>query len=763
MRDVRRGSCNGRRRLAAAACATLAIALPRGDAHSAPASGAILPVPAEVIPAEGTYHVGATIEVRIPAHDAGSAAAARSLAEYAARSGGPACDVRVGRPVAGAVAFERRPGLAPEGYVLEVRADGVTIAASTDAGLFYGAVTLSQLLPPRAAPAELPAQRIRDQPAYPWRGLMLDSARHFQSSAFVNSMIEWMAWHKLNVLHWHLTDDQGWRLEIRKYPRLTSVGAWRTPAGVGPAPLPRYGGFYSQREVRDIVAFAAAHHVTIVPEIDMPGHAQAAIAAYPALGSTDGPPPAVSARWGVHTYLFNPDAATLAFLEDVLAEVVELFPGRYVHIGGDEAVKDQWRASARVQARARELGREDPEALQAYFTERMGRFLAARGRRLVGWDEVLRPDLAADAVVMSWHGTSGAHAAAVAGHDAVLTPWPTLYFDNRQSDLPAEPPGRTHVASLADVYAFEPRDPALSEAEQRHVLGVQGNLWTEHVRTEPRVEWMALPRAAAVAELGWSPPARRQWPDFLARLAAFAPRYRALGIHAADSAFAVEAQLAPSRAGVEVTLANQTNFGEIRYTTDGTEPGPASARYTTPLELALGTELRATTFAGAERLAATWSRQLDHRSIARRGTGELGLCTDGVGLLLEPRRADGGTGDAVAVDIMNPCWIYRSAELGTGARLAAAVVPLPFNYELGADLAKVRLGDGDARAAELEVRIDRCDSEPVARLPLPRDPVTAILPEVRLPPRPGRHDVCLRVVRPTLEPLWALEWVEIGE
>ncbi len=762
MRDVRRGSYNGRRRLAAAAFATLVGALLSGAAAAAPSAGAVLPIPAQVLPGDGAYHVGAMLDVRVPARDAGAAAAARYLAELLARLGGPACDVRAGRPATGAIAFERHTGLATEGYALEVRQDGVTIAASSDAGLFYGAVTLSQLLPPPGSPAELPAQRIRDQPVYAWRGLMLDSARHFQSPAFVKSMIDWMAWHKLNVLHWHLTDDQGWRLEIRKYPRLTSVGAWRLPAVVGP-PMPRYGGYYSQREVRDIVAFAATRHVTIVPEIDMPGHAQAAIAAYPALGSTDGPPPAVSARWGVHSYLFNPDAATLGFLEDVLAEVVELFPGRYVHVGGDEAVKDQWRASARVRARAHELGRDDPEALQAYFTERMGRFLAARGRRLVGWDEVLRPGLARDAVVMSWHGTSGAHAAAVAGHDAVLAPWPTLYLDNRQSALPSEPPGRTRVISLEDVYAFEPRDPTLDDAGRHHVLGVQANLWTEHIRTEPRLEWMALPRAAAVAELGWSPPERRRWPDFIARLAAFAPRYRALGLHAADSAFAVDARLATSPAGIEVTLANQSRFGEIRYTTDGTEPGPSSARYATPLSLAPGTELRAATFAGPERIATTWSRRLDPESIARRGTGELELCTDGVGLLLEPRRPDGGANGVVAVDIMNPCWIYRGAELGGGASISAAVAPLPFNYELGADLAKVRIGDGNARGAELEVRVDRCDAAPVARLSLPAEPAAATLAAVRLPPLPGRHDVCLRLVRPALEPLWAVEWVEIGE
>src|SRR5258706_1859560 len=392
-------------------------------------------------------------------------------------------------------------------------------------------------------------------------------------------MIDWLAWHKLNVLQWPLTDDQGWRIEIRRSPRLTSVGAWRTPPSLGPASSGApgegpYGGYYTQREIRDLVAYAAFRHVSIVPEIDMPGHAQAAIAAYPELGSLEAPPPPVSSRWGGHTYLYNLEPRTFAFIENVLREVIELFPSRYIHAGGDEAVKDQWRAPALVHARARQLGINDLQALHGYFPERNGRFLAAHCRRLVGWDEILRPELSTDAVVMSWHGTSGAHAAAVAGNDTILSPWPTLYFDNRQSALPSEPPGRTRVISLEDVYRFDPVDASLSDAQRRHVLGLQANIWSEHISSDARVDWMSLPRAAAVAEVGWSPPARRQWPDFLQRLAAFMPRYRALGAHSADSAFAVDARISVSSGKPAVTLANQSGLGEIRYTIDGQEPTP---------------------------------------------------------------------------------------------------------------------------------------------------------------------------------------------
>ncbi len=723
----------------------------------------MIPIPAEAILDGGSFRMHPGLRLRVAAGDPDAAVAARYLSGLLARSRGLSLAVQTGGPSAGTIAFERRSGLGPEAYRLEVLPRGITISATGFAGLLYGAVTLWELLPPGRGEAYVPAQRIRDQPAYPWRGLMLDSARHFQSPAFVKSMIDWMAWHKLNVLHWHLTDDQGWRLEIRKYPRLTAIGAWRTPASVGAPSATRYGGFYTQREVQDIVAFAATRNVTIVPEIDMPGHAQAAIAAYPALGSTDGAAPPVSARWGVHTYLFNPDEATLSFLEDVLAEVVELFPGPYVHVGGDEAVKDQWRASPRVLARARQLGIDDMEALQGYFTDRMGRFLAARGRRLVGWDEILRPDLNKNAVVMSWRGTSGARAAAIAGYDTVLSPWPTLYFDNRQSTLPSEPPGRTSVISLEAVYRFEMRDAALDAAQQRHVLGVQANVWTEHIRTEERVEWMTLPRAAAVAELGWSPPSRRSWPDFLARLAASLPRYHAFGIHVADSVFAVDGRLKATAAGAEVSLTNQAHVGDIRYTTDGHEPSNGSAVYSAPLALAPGGEVRAATFVGGAQVSATWSRHIDRAALARRSSRELDLCSDGLGLLLEPRDAGGDPAGIVALDIMNPCWIYRAVDLSHGGRLTAAVAALPFNFEIGADVNKIRVGDARTANGELEVRLDACDAAPAATVALGAARGPATLPAVALPQLPGRHDVCLRFARPALEPMWALDWVEIGE
>ncbi|HKC15161.1 MAG TPA: family 20 glycosylhydrolase [Steroidobacteraceae bacterium] len=752
----------------AVACAVICTALMGAVLSNSAAAGAVIPLPAEMTPAEGAFRMAPGTALRVKAGDRDAARAAQYFAGLVSLTRGFAPGVNRSAPAAGAISFQRRAGMAPEGYELKITPRQITLSATTAAGLFYGAITLWELLPMGQGAGEVPAQLIRDAPQFSWRGLMLDSARHLQSPAYIRSMIDWMAWHKLNVLQWHLTDDQGWRVEIRRYPRLTSVGAWRNPPSLGPASSGApgegpYGGYYTQREIRELVAYAASRHVTIVPEIDMPGHAQAAIAAYPVLGSMEGPAPPVSARWGIHTYLYNLEPGTFTFIENVLREVIELFPSRYIHVGGDEAVKDQWRASALVQARAQRLGITDPEALQGYFTERIGRFLAAHGRRLVGWDEILRPGLASDAIVMSWHGTSGAHAAAIAGNDTILAPWPTLYFDNRQSTLSSEPPGRTRVLSLEDVYRFDPHDATLSEAQGRHVLGLQANIWTEHISTEARVDWMALPRAAAVAELGWSPAVRRQWPDFLQRLAAFMPRYRALGPNSADSAFAIDARISASADHVAVTLANQTGFGEIRYTLDGQDPAPDSPRYAVPLEVTPGTELHAATFAGQERLSQVWSRRTDLPSIAHRSSRELELCSDGIGLLLEPPPGAAPPGTIVALDLMNPCWMYREVDLTHGAHVTAAVVPLPFNFEIGADAQKIPVGDARSAVGELEIRVDSCSAPPLATLTLTSGTTLTALPAVQLTPLTGRHDLCLRFARPALNPMWALDWVEITE
>jgi hexosaminidase len=745
------------------------------SSRAEPAHAGVIPLPASSTPGAGSCRLNASTRMFVPRGDGAAKAAADYLAGLWTRTNALRLQVIAGAPPAASagvcrIVFRRAEGTGAEGYRIEVSPQEIIVAAGTAAGLFYGAVTLWQLLPPGISGGAIAAQAIVDSPRYAWRGLMLDSARHFQSTAFIRSMIDWMAWHKLNVFHWHLTDDQGWRLQIRRYPKLTSVGAWRGAGG------DRYGGYYTQAEVAGIVRFAAMRHVQIVPEIDMPGHATAAIAAYPWLGST-AELLKVSENWGVHPHLFNLEPRTFEFLEAVLDEVMHLFPSRYLHVGGDEAVKDEWNSSTEIQARARELGISDSAALQAYFTRRMAGYLEARGRRLVGWDEILTPGMPKSAVVMSWHGTSGAHDAALAGNDAVLTPQPTLYFDRRQSALANEPPGRLEISSLEAVYNFDPAVPGLSGAQQQQVLGMQANIWTEHIQNEQRVEWMTLPRAAALAEVAWSPPSSlgaRNWNNFLQRLVPMLGRYSAFGLHYADSAFGISLEFSREH-GVklsqlpELADANDAARATIRYTIDGHDPLPASTEYTIALDVPEDTELRAATFIDHRQVSRTLIKAIDRHTGRRRDSHELTLCSQQIGLLLEAAHGKTSDGAPLAIDIMNPCWIYSNVDLSQPVDVSASVASIPFNYEIGKDAAAIKVGDARTLVGELEIHIDSCDSKAIATLPLPRISVGSVAAlasqQISLDSHAGisgRHNLCLRFARPALDPMWALNWFEIG-
>ncbi|MGH8494960.1 MAG: family 20 glycosylhydrolase [Gammaproteobacteria bacterium] len=662
-----------------------------------------------------------------------------------------------------------------EAYRLDVSPERITVTANRVAGLLYGAVTVWQLATagPRQGDAiRIPAVTVIDEPRFAWRGLMLDSARHYVRPDFIERMIDWMALHKLNVLHWHLTDDQGWRLQIDAYPRLTSVGAWRVPAGAAAADNRdpetgeprRYGGFYTKDEVRDIVAYAARRQVTIVPEIEMPGHAQAAIAAYPELGVGEATPD-VPADWGIHTWLFGVGEDTFAALETILTEVLELFPGRYIHVGGDEAVKTQWIESERVQARMRELGLEDETALQSWFVKRIERFLEARGRRLIGWDEILEGGIAPRATVMSWRGIDGALEAASLGHDTVLTPWPTLYFDHRQSPLASEPPGRGLVVSLEDVYRFEPMPDQLAPDERRHVLGIQANLWSEHIRTEDRVARMAFPRAAALAEVAWSQPDRTNWHSFLSRLPAQFARYRSLGIPFATSAFDLRANAEwVGRGKVKVELSNLSGAGEIRYTTDGSRVTVASARYSDRLQLLSGTQLAARTFLDGRAVSRELRGEVG-RMANRRASQDLELCTSELVLSLEDDAPLEGQRAVFFLDIMNPCWLWRDVDLDDVSAITAAVGQVPFNFQFGADRPEFRLVTPQTPEGELEVRANGCDGERIAVLPLGkaarRHDVSVLSAELAAPPE-GTTDLCFRFTASDVDPLWAIDWVALS-
>jgi hexosaminidase len=444
--------------------------------------------------------------------------------------------------------------LGAEGYELVATTNGVVIRAPMPAGLFYGAVTLVQLLPPemcaQSAPTqgrevawELPCVTISDSPRFPWRGLMLDVSRHFYSKEEVKQLLNAMALHKLNTFHWHLVDDNGWRIEIKKYPKLTSVGAWRDGVGFGLAtnsttaygPDGRYGGFYTQDDIREVVAYAQRLHITIVPEIEMPGHSLAALTAYPEYGTGDGPF-VVPLKGGVNPGIYSPaKAGTFDFLDGVLTEVAELFPAKYIHIGGDEVPKGPWKNDVACQELMKREGLNNEEELQSWFIRRVEKIVNAKGKTLIGWSEILQGGLAQNATVMDWIG--GGREAASQGHDVVMSPTSNCYLDYYQSrDQAAEPRAIGGFLPLQKVYALEPVPAGLAPEFEKHVLGAQGNVWTEYIPNLKHLEYMTFPRLTALSEVAWSSKAARNFDDFKRRLKTDEARLDQLGVNYRNSA-----------------------------------------------------------------------------------------------------------------------------------------------------------------------------------------------------------------------------------
>jgi len=488
-----------------------------------------------------------------------------------------------------------------ESYEISAGPTGIEIRAGSHAGLFYGIQTLRQLLQPGATTGSrgtadkdwtVPALEIRDNPRFVYRGLHLDVGRHYFTPEFIKRYIDLLASYKLNVFHWHLTEDQGWRLQIDRYPRLTEVGSHRRETileknfdpYVGDG-IP-HGGFYAKDEVRDIVAYAAERFVTVIPEIELPGHSVAALAAYPELACTEGPFE-VATVWGVKEDIYCPHERTFEFLEGVLTEVMELFPSPYIHIGGDEAPKARWEESVAAQEVMRREGLADEHELQSWFIRRIERFLLEHDRRLIGWDEILEGGLAPQATVMSWRGVNGGIEAARQGHDVIMTPTSHMYFDYYQGvDPSAEPLAIGGYLPLEKVYAFEPVPAVLSEAEGQHILGVQANLWTEYIKTPEQAEYMAYPRALALAEVAWSPAQGRDWPGFMVRLPAQLARLSALGVnYRIPEPTGLEEDRLTLSDRMVVELGNPVSAGEIRYTLDGSDPGPDSPLYGKSLDL----------------------------------------------------------------------------------------------------------------------------------------------------------------------------------
>ncbi|MFQ5637594.1 MAG: beta-N-acetylhexosaminidase [bacterium] len=519
---------------------------------SKPSEVSIIPQPLEVSQQPGIFSLSPQTKIIVVADNPSAREVASYLAEFVKAATGyqiPVTSSVDASAIERAIALIQAPdaALGEEGYRLVVGPNSISIRAQQAAGLFYGVQTLLHLLPPELFSKEktgqkqwtIPCVRIKDAPRFRWRGMHLDVSRHFFSVEFIKKYIDLLAMHKMNVFHWHLTEDQGWRIEIKKYPKLTEVSAFRDQTLIGHArDLPlrfdgvRHGGFYSQSEITEVVEYARQRHITVVPEIEMPGHSVAALAAYPQLSCTGGPFK-VSAQWGVHEDIYCAgNDSTFIFLQDVLTEVLELFPSQYIHIGGDEAPKARWQTCSKCQQRIKEHGLQDEHALQSYFVKRIEKFLNSKGRKLIGWDEILEGGLAPEATVMSWRGTKGGIAAAGSGHDVIMTPTSHCYFDYYQAKT-GEPLAIGGYLPLQKVYSFEPVPEEIPAEKRKHILGAQGNVWTEYMSDPGQVEYMVLPRMSAMAEVVWSAKAVRDFGDFerrlqkhYDRLAAFGARYR---------------------------------------------------------------------------------------------------------------------------------------------------------------------------------------------------------------------------------------------
>ncbi|MGR6328861.1 beta-N-acetylhexosaminidase [Sphingomonas sp. XXL09] len=746
----------------------------------------LVPMPQSVTPAAGRFTIIDAMQVGTPAGDAGTAAAARFLLDQVKATRGLTLrsvdtDARI--------RFVRDPAVAgDEAYRLTVTAQRITVAASGDRGLIHGAATLAQLASPDAAfgkPAVVAGMTIADAPRFAWRGLMVDVARHFQPIDFLYKTVDRMAAVKLNTLHLHLTDDQGWRVEIRKYPKLTSVGGWRTPPSTGgAAPAEKVGGFYTQEQLRGLVAYAAARGITIVPEIDLPGHATALVAAYPELGIL-GDRPAVSNQWGIMPYLFNPNPRGIQFVKDVLDELMTVFPGTYIHLGGDEAIKDQWQRSPEVQAQMKALGIKDENALQSWMIDQFGGYLESKGRRLIGWDEILEGGLPQSASVMSWRGEQGGIDAANQGHDVVMSPGNPLYLNGLQSRRSDEPPGRLDITTLAQVYAYDPLPKGIAADKAHHVLGAQGNLWSEYIVTPYQMEHLMFPRAAAVAEITWSPPQQRDFAGFLPRVVRQADRWTKSGAHVADSAFAVDFALTGTRGAalradtVGVTLATQVPYGTIRYTLDGRAPTLASKVYAAPLSVKPGTVVTAVAFADGLSTAAPRRFDTSRAALLARTSSEMQACPAGaLGLRVPLTSESTANAPAYNINLFDTCTLYPDAPLDVARGYRVDVVRLARHYGLAhearmlrdhynvSDFGELLVQVGCIAAAKAQEAGDKT-AHPIAAgaFPLP-DPASS--PQRfsftgTLPAGTGDQDVCFQFTSPLDQPFYTVAAAQLTE
>ena len=575
----------------------------------------IVPQPAKVTRTDGVFAITNRTQIIVPNGNTGFRAVAQLLADRLKLDGTrvSVIDLNASKSTTNVIFFIKTEvdEVGTEGYKLTVTPQQINISAATEQGAFYAVQTLFQMLPSdifsektvKKIAWKVPCADISDRPRYAYRGLHLDVARHFFPVSFIKKYIDLLAVHKMNTFHWHLTDDQGWRIEIKKYPKLTEIGGFRKETLIGHySDLPqrydgqRYGGFYTQAEIKEVIAYAQARFVTIIPEIEMPGHALAALSAYPELSCDASKTYEAATKWGVFTDVFCPSETTFGFLQDVLTEVMDLFPSKYIHIGGDECPKTAWKNSTFCQDLIKKEGLKDEHELQSYFIRRIEKFVNSKGKRIIGWDEILEGGLAPDATVMSWRGTEGGIAAAQQNHDVVMTPGTHCYLDAYQANPETEPVAIGGLTTLEKVYSYEPTPDVLTAEQGKYVLGAQGNVWTEYMLTSDYVEYMAYPRAIALSEVLWSPKSKRDYTDFVNRLSVHFKRLDRLNVNYAKRLFDVKADLKVNNSTPSVYLTSAAQNGEIRYTIDDSEPKITSSVYTQPIVIDKVTTVKSVVF-----------------------------------------------------------------------------------------------------------------------------------------------------------------------
>ena len=609
----------------------LAVTAPETNAQSVSAGTenyvSVIPQPLTVTPGSGFFSVGQGTKIFIDAQNPELKRNASILSSHIKSLNGFSVPIKTGSKATSnsiTLTLKNAPdSLGNEGYLLISNPEGVTISANTAQGIFYGMQTLYQLMPVNPAAMDktgisIPEVTIADKPRYGWRGMMLDVGRHFYPVEFVKQFIDYLAMHKMNSFHWHLTEDQGWRIEIKKYPELTKTGAFREGTLIGAYSnnqkfdTIRYGGFYTQKQIKEVVAYAKDRYINVVPEIEMPGHALAALTSYPELSCTGGPFK-VGKTWGVYDDVYCAgNEKTFEFLENVLTEVVALFPSPIIHIGGDESPKTRWKACPKCQARIKAEGLKDEHELQSYFIKRIENFLLTKNKNIIGWDEILEGGLAPKAAVMSWRGTEGGIAAAKQHHDVVMSPNSHLYFDHYQARAAGEPLAIGGYTTLQRVYSYDPTPTELSQEEAKYIKGVQANLWTEYIPQPQKAEYMVMPRMAALAEVAWTQPDKKDWENFKWRMEDQYARYSAKGINYAKSAYDVRQKIVIESAinRATVTLSTDSHQPEIYYTLDGTEPTTASTAYKKPFDVRRTATIKAATFKNGQQVGKTSVQQV---------------------------------------------------------------------------------------------------------------------------------------------------------